>query len=58
MSKAKEQADIRREEAKRILGLALDVGVSRAVLGQAVDCIIAAAILEMSAIQQAAARND
>ncbi len=57
MSVAQEQADIQRAEAKRLLTSVFGwgEGISSATIDQAVDCIIAAAILELTAIHQQAA---
>jgi len=59
MSIAQEQADIQRAEAKRLLNSAFGWGenIASEAVDRAVDCIIGAAILEISAIHQEAARN-
>lgn len=59
MSVAQEQADIQRAEAKRLLNSAFGWGenITSEAVDRAVDCIIGAAILEISAIHQEAARN-
>ena len=48
----KERADLQRFKAKRLLNSAFNYGenFSNAAVDQAVDCIVAAAVLEISAI--------
>ncbi len=48
MSKAQEQADIQRAEAKRLLNLAFGYGenITSEAVDRAIDCIISAAMLE------------
>ena len=48
MSKAKEQADIQRAEAKRLLNSAFGWGenIASGAVDRAIDCIISAAMLE------------
>ena len=48
MSKAQEQADIQREEAKRLLNSAFEWGenITCEAVDRAIDCIISAAMLE------------
>jgi len=59
MSIAQEQADIQRAEAKRLFNSLFGWGeyITSDTVDRVVDCIIGAAILEMSAIHQEAARN-
>ena len=59
MSIAQEQADIQRAEAKRLLNSAFGRGenITSEAVDRAVDCIIGAALWEMSAIRREATRN-
>jgi hypothetical protein len=59
MSVVQEQADIQRAEAKRLLTslFGWGEGIGSEAIDRAVDCIIGAAILEISAIHEEAARN-
>lgn len=56
MSKAKEQANIQRAEAKQLLNAAFGWGenISNQAVDRAIDCIISAALLEIAAIQEEA----
>lgn len=56
MSKAQEQANIQRAEAKRLLNAAFCYGenITSETVDRAIDCIISAAILEMASIQEEA----
>lgn len=56
MSKAQEQASIRRAEAKRLLNSVFGwrENVTSEAVDRAIDCIIGAALLEMIAIQEEA----
>ena len=58
MNALQEQADIQRAEAKRLLNSAFgwDENITSEAVNKAVDCIIGAAILEISAIHEEAAR--
>lgn len=59
MSKAREEADKLRHEAKEALNALLKIpeGYSSGAVERFVDCVIGAAVLEIAAIQQDAAKH-
>jgi len=58
MSKVQEQADIQRAEAKRLLCRVFETSALRADgIDRVVDCIISAALLEMSVLQSQAVKE-
>lgn len=56
MSEAQKQADIQRAEAKRLLNSAIGLldGTASSTVDMAVDCIIGAALLEITSIYEQA----
>ncbi len=60
MSKAKNEADAQRAEAKRLLNLAFRIpeDVHSNLVDAAVDCIISAALLECAALMHEANKSE